>query len=248
MLRHPVVMLSGLIVPTSYYDKFTCIPDYFKNWGVDFYVYQRNNDMAMRHRLGALKTFFLTKWPAGKKFHLLGHSAGGLDARNYLHDTGDDRCISMLTIGTPHRGTPIANEALDPRSKIKTNVLNFLFSQYKNARDAVYEMTPEHMTAFNDRVKNIQSCKYGSLLFDIDWYKATPTSWENYFLLKEKGYESNDGTVPTFSQAWGTPSETIFKGSHLSQLAPIRYGGKMIWKNTIDQCVKYFFQSEEGHR
>ncbi|MBX2799052.1 MAG: alpha/beta fold hydrolase [Myxococcales bacterium] len=43
------------------------------------------------------------------QFHLLGHSKGGLIARRYVqHYGGDRRCKSVVTLGTPHHGTPTA--------------------------------------------------------------------------------------------------------------------------------------------
>ena len=43
------------------------------------------------------------------RFHLLGHSKGGLVARRWLLGTRDPaRCKSLVTLGTPHQGTPSA--------------------------------------------------------------------------------------------------------------------------------------------
>jgi triacylglycerol esterase/lipase EstA (alpha/beta hydrolase family) len=50
---------------------------------------------------------------AGRRFNLIGHSQGGLDAR-YLaaHLDPEARVASIVTIGTPHRGTPVADAAV----------------------------------------------------------------------------------------------------------------------------------------
>ena len=43
------------------------------------------------------------------KIHLIGHSKGGLIARRYVqHYGGDRRVKSLVTLGTPHHGTPTA--------------------------------------------------------------------------------------------------------------------------------------------
>ncbi len=43
------------------------------------------------------------------KLHVIGHSKGGLLARRYVQQFGGDRRVaSVLTLGTPHRGTPTA--------------------------------------------------------------------------------------------------------------------------------------------
>ncbi len=43
------------------------------------------------------------------RFHVVGHSKGGLIARKYVqHHGGDRRVKSLVTLGTPHHGTPTA--------------------------------------------------------------------------------------------------------------------------------------------
>ena len=45
--------------------------------------------------------------------HLIGHSKGGLIARRYVqHYGGDKRVKSLITLGTPHHGTPTAFAAI----------------------------------------------------------------------------------------------------------------------------------------
>lgn len=44
-----------------------------------------------------------------RRFHIVGHSMGGLIGRHYIqHHGGASRVKSLVTLGTPHRGTPTA--------------------------------------------------------------------------------------------------------------------------------------------
>lgn len=44
-----------------------------------------------------------------ERFHVLGHSQGGLIGRYYIQNFGGDRRVkSLITLGTPHHGTPTA--------------------------------------------------------------------------------------------------------------------------------------------
>jgi triacylglycerol lipase len=46
----------------------------------------------------------------GDRVNVIAHSMGGLDARYAISRLGlDARVASLTTIGTPHRGTPIAD-------------------------------------------------------------------------------------------------------------------------------------------
>ncbi len=43
------------------------------------------------------------------RFHIIGHSKGGMIARHYVqHHGGDARVKSLITLGSPHHGTPTA--------------------------------------------------------------------------------------------------------------------------------------------
>ncbi len=44
-----------------------------------------------------------------QRFHIIGHSQGGLMARHYIQQHGGHRRVkSLITMGTPHHGTPVA--------------------------------------------------------------------------------------------------------------------------------------------
>lgn len=44
-----------------------------------------------------------------ERFHIVGHSKGGLIARDYIQNHGGDKRVkSVVTLGTPHHGTPTA--------------------------------------------------------------------------------------------------------------------------------------------
>lgn len=58
----------------------------------------------------------------GRRFVILAHSLGGLVARSYMQEHGgNDRVIKLITLATPHHGSPLANDA--PRTGDFTNPL-----------------------------------------------------------------------------------------------------------------------------
>lgn len=59
------------------------------------YIAEKIEGLAQRHSFDAL--------------HIVGHSKGGLVARRYVqHYGGDKRVKGLITLGTPHHGTPTA--------------------------------------------------------------------------------------------------------------------------------------------
>jgi triacylglycerol esterase/lipase EstA (alpha/beta hydrolase family) len=51
------------------------------------------------------------------KLIILAHSMGGLVARAYLLEHGAKRVAKVITLGTPHRGTGLANFGMGPNSR-----------------------------------------------------------------------------------------------------------------------------------
>jgi triacylglycerol lipase len=48
------------------------------------------------------------------KVHIIGHSMGGLDARQMIvHEGMADKVATLTTIGTPHWGSPVAEWVLE---------------------------------------------------------------------------------------------------------------------------------------
>jgi triacylglycerol lipase len=61
-----------------------------------------------------------------ERFHIIGHSKGGLVARRYVqHYGGDRRVKSVTTLGTPHHGTPTA-WVVAPLAGLGTSVSDLL--------------------------------------------------------------------------------------------------------------------------
>lgn len=52
-----------------------------------------------------------------KQIVIVGHSMGGLAARAYLRDHGCEHIAKIITLGTPHQGTGLANFGAGPNSR-----------------------------------------------------------------------------------------------------------------------------------
>ncbi|HEV7930396.1 MAG TPA: alpha/beta fold hydrolase, partial [Nitrosospira sp.] len=143
--------------------------------------------IAMRAEVLARK-LFLTDTPA---FALVGHSMGGLDARYLItHLDPDRRVKSLLTIATPHRGTPLATWFLEASGPIPALVRHI-------GRPGLGELTPDARTAMP--IPNREDVNYCS-------YASARTLDELPFWLRPYGRlipEDNDGMVPVSSAKWG---------------------------------------------
>ena len=135
-------------------------------------------------------------------FALVGHSMGGLDARYLItHLDPDKRVKSLLTIATPHRGTPLATWFLKAHGPIPACVRYI-------GRPGLCELTPEARAAMP--IPDRDDVDYAS-------YASCRGLDELPFWLRPYGRvipEDNDGMVPVDSTKWGQ-FRGIMQADHL---------------------------------
>jgi triacylglycerol esterase/lipase EstA (alpha/beta hydrolase family) len=159
------------------------------------------------------------KFPAGQ-IHVIAHSMGGLDARcllaknlNGLADKG--RIISLSTISTPHRGSPVADVILGHPIGLEFPFSGFL-AQFINVNaHALLDLTTAVAPGFaeKDPVPSVTYFAYAgsglgsALLF--------PTH-----VLIENSEGENDGMVSVQSATWpGNLTEPAWNGAdHFAEI------------------------------
>lgn len=100
------------------FNYFRKIKSTLRNAFPDIRVYEPNVSWAgtVRQRAMDLNAFIQANLQPGERFHIIGHSMGGLDARHLIYDFQNiemhKRVASINTISTPHNGTPFADWGL----------------------------------------------------------------------------------------------------------------------------------------
>ena len=138
-----------------------------------------------------------------ERVNIIAHSMGGLDARYAITHLGlHSRVASLTTIGTPHRGTPIADSGamfIGDWPKFR-RILDRVGANV----DGLYDLTTLRMEEFNRLVQNSAGVVYSSVVGAV-----TPLGRPvNPFLVPshtflERIVGPNDGIVPAESQKWG---------------------------------------------
>ncbi len=135
------------------------------------------------------------------RVNVIAHSMGGIDARYAIAKLGaGEKVASLVTIGTPHRGTPLADlgqigPALTARALIKKLGL---------PSDSLDWLTPDQMSSFNLQHLDDPRVVYASVVC-----RAGQRLWSrNPLLIASHAYVkqragTNDGLVPAWSQRWG---------------------------------------------
>lgn len=129
---------------------------------------------------------------------IIAHSLGGLDARWALARGQAGRVRALVTIGTPHRGSPIADAfASGPAARLRRAL-----GRMGVVSDAVDWLTTDRLARFNDEIADVPGVRYACVVgATADGRKIHPLLRVTHAFLKAHG--PNDGLVTAASQTWG---------------------------------------------
>jgi triacylglycerol lipase len=131
----------------------------------------------------------LVRGMSEKRVNVIAHSMGGLDARFAIARLGlAEHVASLVTIGSPHRGTPLAD--LPVARLLSRRIL------------ALRDLTPEALVRFNREVPDSPRVAYCSVVAASTLWHTNPLLWPTHRKLTARAGR-NDGLVPASSQRWG---------------------------------------------
>lgn len=138
----------------------------------------------------------LDRCPA-RRLVLIGHSMGGLDSRLVAARMDSRRRIrAVITFGTPHRGSPLAEQALHGRDALAA------YAKWRGWRAALADLTPAGVARFNERVRDRPDVRYAS--FAGARPEAEMPAWARACVRRIAAAEGdNDGQVSVASARWG---------------------------------------------
>ena len=178
-----------------------------------------------------------------ERVNLVGFSSGGLDARYLAAEMGwAPRLASLVTVATPHRGSPLVRYLFDRPERLRTwavGLMDFFGraayeSAPPHAAEALAELTPEGVAArFGDEtVPGVWCASFASRAGKgaaASMYP--PLLVPNRILYALAGL--NDGIVPTASAAWGENLGTL-DADH-ARLVGLQFTPS----DTFDSCAFY---------
>ena len=167
------------------------------------------------------------------RIDLIAHSLGGLDARYALTHLGLARRVrSLVTVGTPHHGTPLADLAL-------TGPLHWarrVFRALGLPMEALEWLGTDAVAAFNAHVLDVPGVRYACVVGGMhreDSVVPLALSPAHAYLRRVAG--PNDGLVPIASQYWGETLAEI-EADHFAQI-----GWRVARRQSFDAAGLYAF-------
>jgi triacylglycerol lipase len=207
--RYPIVLVHGIMGfdtltfagPTA--DYFRGVVAELAKLGVRVFVARLPPLGGIEQRARILADYVRTI--DADRVNLVAHSMGGLDARYAIAKLGlEKKVASLVTIGTPHRGTPIA----DRGSRVLSTLgLGKLARTLGFDLAAFEDLTIPSMERFNREIPDAAGVFYASVLAiggragAGDQVRVHPLLRPTHRLLAPGG--PNDGLVPSESQRWG---------------------------------------------
>jgi triacylglycerol lipase len=133
---------------------------------------------------------------------IIGHSMGGLDARYMIRKLDmEGRVAALLTVTTPHRGSPFADwcvRHLDRRIPIVSLIERFGWNM-----QAARDLTTDACRRFNDDVPDSDRVKYFSISAARPWHLVPAFAYISHKVIREAEGD-NDGLVSVKSSSWAT--------------------------------------------
>jgi len=229
--RHPVVLAHGLLG----FDEIRigrARTDYFRGVSV-----RLEREGCVVHRCRVAKTASIAARAAelaafvneldARRVNVVAHSMGGLDARFALAHLGLRRKVaSLVTIGTPHRGTPLADAGVGLAAR------SGIFGALRRIGmdvGAIHDLTTARMEEFNRSVRDVPGVHYGSVVgAPLRRRDVSPILVPTFMWLGE-GAGGNDGMVSAASQRWGDVIRTV-AADHFAQVG---------WSHRFDAAEFY---------
>jgi len=132
---------------------------------------------------------------------IVAHSMGGLDARYMIAKLGmHERVAALLTITTPHRGSPYADWCLENLGR-KLGGLKLMKCLGLDVQ-AISDLTTESCRKFNRKIKNVPGVLYFSVSAARPWHRVPPFAAHAHKLIANAEGD-NDGLVSVRSSTWG---------------------------------------------
>lgn len=176
---------------------------------------------------------------SGDETHIIAHSMGGLDSRSLLTkspsiQTSKGKVVikTLVTIGTPHQGSPIADlialkfldkiPFLGPAVGQAGIALNQVLGHFRISLNGLHDLTSESAARFNSANPNQKSVQYRSYAGG-GRPGAIPTSlfflpYHEFITAHSLGEEISDGVVTVSSAKFGDFDSDLWPTDHADEI------------------------------
>lgn len=221
--KYPILLVHGMgFRDWKYFNYWGRIPkELIKNGAKIYYGHQEacatidTNSQLIKNKILEIKAE-----TGCEKVNIIAHSKGGLDSRYAITKLGmADSVASLTTVGTPHRGSQVAEEANAIPDSIYRKVSDFMDKRFKSFGDntpdfytLAHQLSCGFAEKFNAEVPDSDKVYYQSYASVMKYpFSFNLLGFTNLLLHK---YGANDGLVTVESAKWGNFRGT-FETKHI---------------------------------
>ncbi len=171
---------------------------------------------SLELRSKQLCTTIDTQWPHKKDLIVIAHSMGGLDIRRVvsLNPAIAARVKTIVTIATPHLGSPVADAVLNSGNPLRPHIPNWLLSLLGEHAGAIEDL--QTRTDLQD--PDVANIRYLEIGCDSSDQPASPLFGLTQ-AIGNLGSAGNDGVVPLASAK--VPNRPLFETWHTDHCGAI---------------------------
>jgi triacylglycerol lipase len=160
---------------------------------------------------------------SGEKLHVIAHSLGGLDARYALANVAGvaDVVQTLVTIGTPHRGSPVADAVVAHTGPLFASVPAFLVQLLERSSAGLRDLTTPVAIQFDESTPDAAGVRYIEVAGDASRGGHELWLFQLAALIGQLRGELNDGVVTR-------PSALREGREHLADW-PVDHAGEIGW-------------------
>ena len=162
---------------------------------------------------------------SGEPLHIIAHSMGGLDARHAITNRKDivHGVKTLVTIGTPHRGSPVADAVADPSNPLFGKIPRFLVEELEANVEALSDLTTTAGIVFDESTADVDGVTYIEVAGDA--------SQDRELLFFSLAAEIGNITSETINDGVVTKSSALREVKNHRHLEdwPVDHAGEIGW-------------------
>lgn len=212
----------GAVLPRQPVDYFNRIRALYESLGHEVHCPGVAPLGSLQARATALERQILERWPGGAEpIFMLAHSMGGLDCRRILATNAQlaGRVRRLVTVATPHFGSPVADAVLNPPPLVRVSPLAWFFAFFEEDAGALSDLRSR--SALQD--PNVTGTEYLCIGCDASHLQPQSPVFVAAAAIGQFGHVANDGVVSLPS------SSNTNDPSGLLAVWPVDHGGAIGW-------------------
>jgi triacylglycerol lipase len=239
MAQHTIILAHGILgfgrLPgvSPFLNYFNGVAAHLRRKGHTVIAPQVNPIGSINERGNQLAAAILDVPASDEKLHVIAHSMGGLDARHALSRIPGvaERVATLVTIGTPHRGSPVADAVSAPADPLFAHIPDFLAKLLETNAGGLNDLTTPVAIQFDETTPDVEGVRYVEVAGDASQGGQELFLFQLAAAIGRLRGEVNDGVV--------TRNSALRSGSEHLDDWPVDHAGEIGWSLSSPAPIEF---------